>query len=89
MFAEFLLLFEAFAFGAEGGEEVGGGAVGAVLGDEFALDGGLEDGFAHRHAEVRVKPLTCLVGLAQRQTVLQLRHNPPLLRQRRKWNQLF
>ncbi len=89
LFTKFLLLFEAFAFGAEVREEVGGGAVGAVLGDEFALDGGLEDGFAHRRAEVRVKPLTCLVGLAQRQAVPQLRHDPLLLRQRRKRNQLF
>lgn len=46
LFAEFLFFDEAFAFGAEGGEEVGGGAVGGVLGDKFAPDGGLEEGFA-------------------------------------------
>ena len=46
LFTKFLLLFEAFAFGAEVREEVGGGAVGAVLGDKFAPDGGLKEGCA-------------------------------------------
>ena len=45
-FAGLLLLDEARTLGTDGGEQVGGIAVGGILGDEAALDGGLEEGGA-------------------------------------------